>query len=95
MAIWTVFGILAYVTRTQIVSPPISFSLHSLHKSWHYISSTSGGRSVGIVRSRTKGHGEFAPEECRLLRCLAVWLLEEPTFRKNALLHHQGDKIKW
>jgi hypothetical protein len=29
----------------------------SIHKSWHYISSTSGGRSVGIVRSRTKGHG--------------------------------------
>jgi hypothetical protein len=29
----------------------------SIHKSWHYISSTSGGRSVGIVRLRTKGHG--------------------------------------
>jgi hypothetical protein len=29
----------------------------SIHKSWHYISPTSGGRSVGIVRSRTKGHG--------------------------------------
>jgi hypothetical protein len=28
-----------------------------IHKSWHYISPTSGGRSVGIVRSRTKGHG--------------------------------------
>jgi hypothetical protein len=30
-----------------------------MHKSWHWISSTSGGRSVGIVRSRTKGHGVF------------------------------------
>jgi hypothetical protein len=29
----------------------------STHKSWHYISPTSGGRSVGIVRLRTKGHG--------------------------------------
>jgi hypothetical protein len=28
----------------------------SVHKSWHYISSTSGGRSVSIVRLRTKGH---------------------------------------
>jgi hypothetical protein len=29
----------------------------SIHKSWHYISSISGGRSVGRVRSGTKGHG--------------------------------------
>jgi hypothetical protein len=29
----------------------------SIHKSWHKTSSTSGGRSVGIVRLRTKGHG--------------------------------------
>jgi hypothetical protein len=29
----------------------------SVHKRWHYISSTNGGSSVGIVRSRTKGHG--------------------------------------
>jgi hypothetical protein len=29
----------------------------SIHKSWHKISSTSGGHSVGIVRLRTKGHG--------------------------------------
>jgi hypothetical protein len=28
----------------------------SIHKSWHYISSTSGGRSVGIVPLRTKGY---------------------------------------
>jgi hypothetical protein len=26
-------------------------------KSWHWISSTSGGRSVGIIRLRAKGHG--------------------------------------
>jgi hypothetical protein len=31
----------------------------SIHKSWHYISSTSGGRSVGIVRLQTKGHRVF------------------------------------
>jgi hypothetical protein len=29
----------------------------SIRKSWHDISSARGGRSVGIVRSRTKGHG--------------------------------------
>jgi hypothetical protein len=32
----------------------------SIHKSWHYISSTSGGCSVGIVRLRTKSHGVIA-----------------------------------
>jgi hypothetical protein len=40
----------------------------SIHKSWHYISS-SGGRSDGIVRSRTKGHGVFV---CFCLS-LACW----------------------
>jgi hypothetical protein len=29
----------------------------SIHKSWHYISPTNGGLSVGAVRLRTKGHG--------------------------------------
>jgi hypothetical protein len=29
----------------------------TIHKSWHWVSSTSGSRSVGIVRSRTRGHG--------------------------------------
>jgi hypothetical protein len=28
----------------------------SIRKSWHYIPPTIGGRSVGIVRLRTKGH---------------------------------------
>jgi hypothetical protein len=28
-----------------------------IYKSWHYISPTSGGHSIGIVRSRSKGHG--------------------------------------
>jgi hypothetical protein len=28
----------------------------SIHKSWHQFSPTSGGRSVSIVRLRTKGH---------------------------------------
>jgi hypothetical protein len=54
----------------------------SIHKSWHKISPTSGGRSFGIVRLRTKDHGckilgfhggDY--EEWCLLGCYAVWLL--------------------
>jgi hypothetical protein len=26
------------------------------------------------------------------LECNAVWLLQEPTIRRNVSLHHQGDK---
>jgi hypothetical protein len=29
----------------------------SIHESWHYVSSTSGGRSVGLIRLWIKGHG--------------------------------------
>jgi hypothetical protein len=29
----------------------------SIRKRWHYNSLTSGDRSVGVVRLRTKGHG--------------------------------------
>jgi hypothetical protein len=35
-----------------------------IRKSWHYISPTNGGRSVGIVRLRTKGHGVLKQLEC-------------------------------
>jgi hypothetical protein len=31
----------------------------SIRDSWHRISLTNGGRSVGMVRVRTKGHGVF------------------------------------
>jgi hypothetical protein len=31
-------------------------------------------------------------EECRLLGCYAVWLLQEPTIRRSYRLHHQGNK---
>jgi hypothetical protein len=51
--------ILSFIHHRQ--NPLILFAMSvwhpSIHKSWHQISSTSGGRSVGIVRSRTKGHG--------------------------------------
>jgi hypothetical protein len=31
-------------------------------------------------------------EECRLLGCYTVWLLQELAFWKNVAPHHQGDK---
>jgi hypothetical protein len=31
-------------------------------------------------------------EECRLLGCYAVWLLQEPTILRNARLHYQGEE---
>jgi hypothetical protein len=37
-----------------------------IRKSWHKISSTSGGRSVGIVRLRAKGHGVVFFMACHL-----------------------------
>jgi hypothetical protein len=50
----------APVQKTEIngrgESAALTARLPSIHKSWHYISPTSGGRSVGIVRLRTKGH---------------------------------------
>jgi hypothetical protein len=50
----------------------------SIHKSWQYISSTNGSRSVGIVPLRTKGHGVFLfiaakmllPNNCH--RCIST-----------------------
>jgi hypothetical protein len=45
----------------------------SIHKSWHEILSTSGGRSVGIVRLRNKGHGVCL---CVFV-CLFVCLFDE------------------
>jgi hypothetical protein len=49
----------------------------SLRKSWLYISPTSGGRSVGIVRLRTKGHGVcfFLLRRLSSSGIYAVWLL--------------------
>jgi hypothetical protein len=34
------------------------------------------------------------PKEFRLLGCDAVWLLQDPTFRRNCRLYHQGKKIQ-
>jgi hypothetical protein len=51
----------APVYKTEINDPEGSAALttqhSSVHKRWHKISPTNGGRSVGIVRLRTKGHG--------------------------------------
>jgi hypothetical protein len=44
----------------------------SFYKSWHKISSTSGGRSVGIVRLWTKGHGVCL--FCCSLRFIKIYL---------------------
>jgi hypothetical protein len=43
-----------------------------IRKSWHWISPASGGRSVGKVRLRTKGHGV-----CLLFRRKSVDVSEE------------------
>jgi hypothetical protein len=54
-----------------------------IHKSWHEISPTSGGRSVGILRLRTKGH--------RVLFSIPLLTLLTKTSTDNAivLLHQQ------
>jgi hypothetical protein len=31
-------------------------------------------------------------EECHLLICYTVWLLQQPKFRRKVSLHYQGDK---
>jgi hypothetical protein len=59
----------APVYKAEINDRGGSAAMTSIHKSWHYISSTSGGRSVGIVRLRSKGHGVC------LFVCLFVMLL--------------------
>jgi hypothetical protein len=41
--------------RENLKSTALTTRHPSIHKSWHY-PSTSDGRSVGIVRMRTKGH---------------------------------------
>jgi hypothetical protein len=48
---------------------------------WHYISPTSGGRSVGIVRLWTKGHGV----SCFLMEAIRS---SEPSVLTRATRHH-------
>jgi hypothetical protein len=46
----------------------------SIHKSWHYISPTSGGRSVGIFRLPNKGHGVCFFVFCPVKECCSLFL---------------------
>jgi hypothetical protein len=56
----------------------------SIHKSWHKNSSKSGGRSVGIVRLRTNGHGVY------FFVCCDSFLL--PEYEANLLLYVQFER---
>jgi hypothetical protein len=56
-------NVAATVYKTEINdrrgSAALTTRYPSMSKSWHYISSTSGGRLVGIVSLRTKVHAVF------------------------------------
>jgi hypothetical protein len=43
--------------NTVVVIRCADHTTPSIRKNWHYTSPTSGGRSVGIARSRTEDHG--------------------------------------
>jgi hypothetical protein len=65
-------------------------------KDWHWGSSTSGGRSVGRVRSRTEGHGVFCIQyrmkkkpssPCKYpWRPTLLWDIEDRTLSRHTVI---------
>jgi hypothetical protein len=62
---------------------PFQFIIHSTCVVWGY---SLVNLTVSKYKSRILGLHGGDYEECRLLGCVAVWILQEPTFRRNVFL---------
>jgi hypothetical protein len=63
----------APVKKTELTTGGIRYAdhaTHSMRKKLALTSPTSGGRSVVIVRFRTKGHGVYITRRCHFVKFL-------------------------